>query len=274
MRRLRILTPMLAILLSALLFGGRKVARHFLFPASQVAEAAIPSAAAGVASLSLVARDGAHVHALELEPPVGKRSGRVFVIFHNNRQTIGDAVELGQALQSRGHGALIVEYRGYGISRDEGTSSEQGLYDDAEAALDHLSTHGVPPARIVLFGTSLGSGVAAEMARRGRGGALVLVAPYTSIPDLVRDAVPLAPNDLADLFVQDRFDTLSKSGDIHVPTLVIHGDADEIVPFWMGERLSSSIAGARLLRVPGGHHHDLFTRDGARLFVELSGFLK
>ena len=117
---------------------------------------------------------------------------------------------------------------------------------------------------------ALGSGVAAEMARRGRGGALVLVAPYTSIPDLVRASVPLAP---ADLFVEDRFDTLSKSGEIKIPTLVIHGDADEIVPFWMGERLSASIAGARLLRVPGGHHHDLFTRDGERLFVELSGFL-
>lgn len=271
MRRLRILTPMLAILLSTLLFGGRKVAHHFLFPAAQVAEAPVPSS---IASLSLVARDGAHVHAIELDAPAGKQGGRVFVIFHNNRQTIGDAVELGQALQSRGHGALIVEYRGYGVSRDEGTSSEQGLYDDAEAALDHLATHGVPPARIVLFGTSLGSGVAAEMARRGRGGALVLVAPYTSIPDLVRDAVPIAPNDLADLFVQDRFDTLSKSAEIRVPTLVIHGDADEIVPFWMGQRLSSSIAGARLLRVPGGHHHDLFTRDGERLFLELSGFVK
>lgn len=263
--RLRVLAPMLAVVLGLVLFGARKASRHFLFPASQVHASPMPST---LASFELVARDGVRVHAFEL---FGEPGGRVFVIFHNNRQTIGDALDLARALQARGHGAMLVEYRGYGVSADDGATTEEGIYDDAEAALDHLRSAGVPAARIVLFGTSLGSGVAAEMARRGRGGALVLVAPYTSIPDLVRDSVPLAP---ADLIVEDRFDTLSKSPEIHVPTLIIHGDADEIVPFWMGQRLSSSIAGARLLRVPGGHHYDLFTRDGTRLFVALSSFLR
>jgi fermentation-respiration switch protein FrsA (DUF1100 family) len=262
MRRLRVLFPVLALAISAILFGGRKLSRHYLFPASEVSATPMPP---DVETHELVARDGAKVHVVQLE---GARGGRVFVIFHNNRQTIGDALGLAKALQSRGHGAMLVEYRGYGVSRGEGTASEQGLYDDAEAALDHLSTHGVPPARIVLLGTSLGSGVAAEMARRGRGGALVLVAPYTSIPDLVRDAVPIAP---ADLLVEDRFDTLSKTTEIRVPTLVVHGDADEIVPFWMGERLSTAIPGARLLRVPGGHHGDLFARD-TTLFGEVASF--
>lgn len=265
MRRLQLFFPVLAIVLGVLISGGRRASRHFLFPTAEVAETPIP---AGVASLTLVARDGTQVHAAEL---LGDRGGRVFVIFHNNRQTMGDAIELARALHARGHGALVVEYRGYGASRGAGEPTEQGIYDDAEAALDHLATHDVPRARIVLLGSSLGSGVAAEMARRGRGGALVLVTPYTSIPDLVRDAVPLAP---ADLLVEDRFDTLSKTGEIRVPTLVIHGDADEIVPFWMGERLSTAISGARLLRVPGGHHGDLFVRDGEHLFSELAGFAR
>ncbi|MFT3770353.1 MAG: alpha/beta hydrolase [Minicystis sp.] len=100
------------------------------------------------------------------------------------------------------------------------------------------------------------------MARRGRGAALVLVTPYTSIPDVVADAVPLLP---AGLLVPHRFATLEKSAAIRVPTLVIHGDADEIVPFWMGHRLAEAIAGAKLLRVAGGRHGDLFARERDRL---------
>ena len=119
----------------------------------------------------------------------------------------------------------------------------------------------------MLWGTSLGTGVAAEMARRGRGAALVLVTPYTSIPDVIASAVPLLP---AGLLVPDRFDTLSKSSEIRVRTLIIHGDADEIVPFWMGQSLAGSIAGARLLTVAGGHHGDLFLRERDRLLGAIS----
>jgi fermentation-respiration switch protein FrsA (DUF1100 family) len=162
---------------------------------------------------------------------------------------------------------LLVEYRGYGTSGGP-EPTEEGLYLDAEAALDMLASKGVAPEKIVLWGTSLGTGVAAEMARRGRGSRLVLVSPYTSIPDLVTDVVPGVP---ARLLVADHFDTLAKSAEIRVPTIVLHGDADEIVPFWMGRRIAEAIAGARLLRVPGGHHSDLFGRDAERLLTELVG---
>jgi fermentation-respiration switch protein FrsA (DUF1100 family) len=144
--------------------------------------------------------------------------------------------------------------------------SEKGLYLDAEAALDMLACRGVLPDQIVLWGTSLGTGVAAEMARRGRGSELVLVTPYTSIPDLVADRFPVIP---ARTLLADHFDTLAKSGEIRMPTIIIHGDADEIVPFWMGERIARAIHGARLVRVVGGHHGDLFVREGERLFNEV-----
>jgi pimeloyl-ACP methyl ester carboxylesterase len=125
-----------------------------------------------------------------------------------------------------------------------------------------LAARGVGPDRILLSGVSLGTGVAAEMARRGLGSRLVLVTPYTSIPDLVTDRVPGVP---AAFLLADRFDTLAKAPDIRVPTLVIHGDADEIVPFAMGQRVAGAIAGARFMRVPGGHHGDLFAREGSKL---------
>jgi fermentation-respiration switch protein FrsA (DUF1100 family) len=105
------------------------------------------------------------------------------------------------------------------------------------------------------------------MACRGRGARLVLESPYTSIPGLVTNAIPLAS---ASILVPDHFDTLAKSGDIRIPTLVVHGDADEIVPFWMGQRLARAIRGAKLLRIAGAHHGDLFARDGEHLLAEIA----
>jgi pimeloyl-ACP methyl ester carboxylesterase len=232
---------------------------RFLFPGTREVARSIPPS---FRVLTTTARDGVVVHALELLGPPGART---IVHFHNSRDTAADAAELGESLHALGFGVLLVEYRGYGLSRGT-VPSEEGLYDDAEAALDLLSARGVPEADVVLWGTSLGTGVAAEMARRGRGGALVLVTPYTSIPDVITAAAPLVP---AHALVAHRFETLRKSAEIRIPTLVIHGDADEVVPFWMGDVLARSIARARLLRVSGGHHGDLFLRERDRLLAAI-----
>ena len=252
----------LAVLLPAggLRAGAQALSRAYLFPVSEVASTAPP---AEFVRHRLVASDGVVVHAIELPAPAGART---VVHFHNNRQTVEAAADYARAIRARGLGVLLVEYRGYGASRGD-EPSEEGLYRDAEAGLAMLAARGVGPDRIVLSGTSLGTGVAAEMARRGRGSRLVLVTPYTSIPDLVTDRVPGVP---ASLLLADRFDTLSKAGEIHVPTLVIHGDADEIVPFAMGQHVSRAIAGAAFLRVRGGHHGDLFAREPARLYAAIA----
>ena len=249
MRRAAVLV--LAVL-AFLTVGTRSVARHFLFRVDRARAVAAPSDATLVTT---TADDGAQVHAIELAPPPG---ARVVVHFHNNSETMSGPLAMARAIHARGLGVLLVEYRGYGVSG--GTPDEEGLYRDATAALDWLASRGVGPDRVVLSGTSLGSGVAAEMARRGRGAALVLISPYTSIPDLVVDRAPLVP---ASLLVPDHFETLAKASAIRVPTLVIHGDADDVVPFWMGERVASAIRGARLVRVAGGRHGDgdLFARD-------------
>jgi pimeloyl-ACP methyl ester carboxylesterase len=252
----------LVLALPGVVFGARAVARHFVFPTRQVSVAEPPS---DVIAWTLRARDGVVVRALELPAP---SDARIIVYFHNNRETMVHGVALGRELRRRGFGVVLPEYRGYGLVGDE-SPSEDGLYADAEAVLDHLNARGVSRERIVLCGMSLGTGVAAEMARRGRGTALVLIAPYTSLPDVVTEVVPIVP---ARLLMPDRFDTLGKSAGIHVPTLVVHGDADDIIPVWMGRALAHSIAGARFVSVPGAHHGDLFARDGERLLREIAFF--
>ena len=239
----------------------RLVGRRHLFPAHEVPVVAPPPS---VQLWQFQASDGETVRALAVS---SGGLGRVVVHFHNNRETMMEPLWLAQGLAARGVDVVLAEYRGYGLSRSGGAPTEEGLYRDAEATLDELARRGFGPERVVLWGTSLGSGVAAEMARRHRGAALVLVSPYTSIPDLVRDRASFS---LPGVLLPDRFDTASKAAEIRMPTLIIHGDADEIVPFSMGERLATLIAGAVVLRVPDGRHGDLFTRSGDELLDRIS----
>jgi len=191
------------------------------------------------------------------------------VHFHNNRETMVEPLWLARMLAARGLDVVLVEYRGYGLSKSGATPTEGGLYLDAEATMSELARRGYGPERVILWGTSLGSGVAAEMARRHRGAALVLVSPYTSIPDLVRERAFVS---LPDFLLPDRFDSASKAGAIHVPTLIIHGDADEIVPFAMGTRLAKLIVGSTFVRVESGRHGDLFARGGKQLLDRITSF--
>jgi fermentation-respiration switch protein FrsA (DUF1100 family) len=236
-------------------------ARHFLFHGSASAGAA----PAGFSARTLRASDGVQVHTLELGVA---SSPKTIVYFHNNRESAEQSAGIARTLHARGYGVVLVEYRGYGASSAE-RATEAGLYQDATAVLDSLATRGIGSNQIVLWGVSLGTGVAAELAARGRGAELVLITPYTSIPDIVTSAIPLLP---ARLLIADRFETLAKAARIQVPTLIVHGDADEIVPYWMGEKLARAIGGARLLRVPGGHHGDLFLRAGDALLREFVRF--
>lgn len=196
-------------------------------------------------------------------------AGRVLVVhFHGNGNTMGDDVGHARALVLRGFDVLLVEYRGYGASAEAGSPTEQGLYDDAAALLDRV---GVPPERTVLWGTSLGTGVATEMAARGRGRALVLVAPFTSIPDIGRRVAPFLP---VGLIVGDHFDSRAKAPSLSLPVLIVHGDADEVVPYDMGKTLSTTFPHAKLVTVPGGHHNDLFVTHGQKLYDDIAAHAK
>ncbi|MDP9000517.1 MAG: lysophospholipase [Myxococcota bacterium] len=214
-----------------------------------------PIPPAGAKLLSTRAQDGTTVWALQF--PAADETQRVIVIFHGNGETIARGIDLALDLSHRGFGVLLAEYRGYGVSRGAGTPGEQGLYCDAIAVLDALEAQGIGRERIVVMGMSLGTGVAAEMARRGRAAALVLVSPYTSISAMARRVVPFLPSAW---LCPDKFDTLSKAGEIHTPTLVVHGDADEVIPVAMGRAVAVAIAGAHLRLIAGGHHNDLFTQ--------------
>lgn len=227
-------------------FGYRRV----LYPAPQTDRASVPS---GARLLELRAADGVPVHAMEFANPAATRH---IVYFHGNGEVIGDSIWMAQGLVAQGFAVTLVEYRGYGRSAGLSQPTEDGLYADATAVLDDLAKRGVRD--VILWGQSLGSGVAAEMAHRGHGTALVLVTPYTSIPDMAARFAGFLP---VQLLVGDRFATLAKAPSIKLPTVVVHGTDDELIPTAMGERVAAAIPGARFERIPGGHHMDTFLVD-------------
>jgi alpha-beta hydrolase superfamily lysophospholipase len=225
------------------------------------------AAPAGARLLSLHAEDGALVIAAQFPPP--SAGARTIVVFHGNGETIGGRVPLALDLQRRGFGVVLTEYRGYGPASESGRPDEEGLYRDAEAILDELARQGIDAPRVTLLGISLGSGVAAEMAARGRAASLVLVSPFTSITAMARRVAPFLP---VAWVCPDRFDTLSKAPRIRVPTLVIHGELDEVVPFAMGRDVAEGIVGATFRPVAGLHHNDLFSGEqGAALEGAIAG---
>ncbi len=120
------------------------------------------------------------------------------------------------------------------------TATERGTYLDANAALAHL--HGRPdidPMKIVFYGFSMGTGVAVELALEAPSAGLILRAPFTSVKDMIIDRLPVLrqPLSIMPWLPATRFDSARKIGQAPGPLLVMHGDADETVPYWMGQRI-------------------------------------
>ena len=161
------------------------------------------------------------------------RPGRpVITYFHGNGGHIGYRAERLLSFAHEGFGVLMAEYRGYG--GNPGTPSEAGFYTDGRAALAFLDREGVAPNRLVLYGESLGSGVAVALAVDHDIAALVLEAPFTSVAEVAQCHFPYVP---ASRMVVDRFDSLSRIGKVRAPILVLHGERDRVVPIRYGRAL-------------------------------------
>ena len=228
---------------------GRLVYRSLLYPAPLGRSSAAPPSDA---SELWAETGGPRAHGW-----LFAHGGETLIVkLHGNGETIDDGVDTARELVARGFDVLLIEYPGYGSA--PGAPTESALYAAADALI--VGTH-VAPEHTVIWGTSLGTGVATEMANRGKCRALVLMAPFTSIPDIGQRVAVILP---VGLIVADKFDSRSKARTVHVPVLVIHGTADEVVPYDMGVTLSMTFPHASLMTIQGGHHNDLlFTRGDA-----------
>lgn len=154
------------------------------------------------------------------------------VYLHGNAGHIGHRGGKVKPYLDAGYGVLLVSWRGYG--GNPGSPTEEGLYHDARAALDFLEAQGVPPERIVIYGESIGSGPAVQVATERKIGALVLEAPLTSAADVAQRHYWYMP---ARYMVLDRYDSLAKIGRVKAPLFIFHGERDRVVPVDMSRSL-------------------------------------
>ena len=242
----------------ALLYAAQRAMQYFP-DRSRVAPAAagLPEAEEVV----LDTADGERVIAWHV-PPRGEKP--VFLYFHGNGGSLRWRVDRFRALIADGSGLVALSYRGYGGS--SGGPTEAGLVNDALAAYAFTCAR-YEPARIVLWGESLGSGVAVALAAERPVGHVVLEAPFTSAADVGAGHYWFVP---VRLLMKDQFRSDLRIGKVAAPVLVLHGDRDRVVPIALGERLYDLInAPKRFVRFPGAGHEDLGARavQAARQFL-------
>ncbi len=214
------------------------------------------------------AEDGVRLHAWYAEAHENP-SGVVLLFFHGNAGNITHRHDNIELLAEAGADVFIVSYRGYG--RSEGRPSEAGLYRDAEAAYRELTEHrGVPPERIIVFGRSLGSAVAADLSARREVAGVILEAPFISAAEMAREMLPVLP---VQRVIRSRFKSIRKVEQIEAPLLIIHGENDTVVPFAHGERLYEAASEPKeFYPIPGAGHNDTYQVAGEEYFVRLRSF--
>jgi uncharacterized protein len=221
-------------------------------------------AALGVREITLSTPDGLSLLAWYLPA----REGRpVIAYFHGNGGHMGYRAERLRWFAGRGFGALMAEYRGY--AGNPGSPTETGLLADGAAALDFLAWEGIAPDRLVIWGESLGSGLAVPLAAQRAIAGLILEAPFTSVAEVAQYYYSFIP---AAALVRDRFDSVASIGRVKAPILVLHGERDRVIPLRFGRALFDAAPEPKEFWLAPEGGHDNLVRYGA--FEAVASFLR
>ncbi|MCF8082537.1 MAG: alpha/beta hydrolase [Deltaproteobacteria bacterium] len=219
-------------------------------------------------AVHFAARDGTRLHGWFF-PAQGQ--GPVILFSHGNAGNISHRLENVQGLVAQGLGVFLYDYRGYGKSK--GRPSESGIYQDGLAACDFLTKQKrIEPDRIVCFGRSLGAAVAVEIARHRKVRALIMESGFTSANEMAGTLLFLRP--LSRLFPK-HYNNVGKMSQIQVPTLIIHGDADDLIPFSMGRTLYDAASRPKYFySIKGAGHNDTYLKGGKHYFETVAQFAR
>jgi uncharacterized protein len=203
-----------------------------------------------VAEVTIARPDGAQLVGWYRAAPMKRPT---LLYFHGNAGNLAARAERMEAYVRSGLGMLMVSYRGY--SGSSGAPSEPVNVADAVASFDWLIAQGVDPAKVVIYGESLGSGVAVQVALARKPAGIVLDAPYTSVAALGQRHYPLLP---VVWLATDRYDTIGRIGRLeNVPVLIIHGERDAVTPVDMGRAVHAAAnAPKSIATFPDAGHAD------------------
>jgi uncharacterized protein len=196
--------------------------------------------------------------------PPRKKDGRIVVLFHGNAGNIGGRGVKARYFLDRGYGVLLAEYRGF--AGNPGNPTEQGLYKDGRAALKWLEDQGYPPGQFVLYGESIGSGVAVQMALESHPHHLILECPFSSAVEIAKMRYSFLP---VEWMMHDRFDNIHKIGKINSSLLIVHGDEDAVTPIESAKKLFDAANHPKeFCSIAGGAHSNLYDHHAGHIITD------
>ena len=157
---------------------------------------------------------------------------KTLIFFHGNAGSLENRIHKLNHFKDMNVNFLIIAWRGF--SGNSGEPSENGLYKDGKSAIDWLIKKDISEQKLMLYGESLGTGVAVHLAQNRNFSGVILETPFTSMIDAAKTFYPYIP---VKLLLKDKFENYKKIKNINSPILIMHGEADQIVPFSMGKKL-------------------------------------
>ena len=157
---------------------------------------------------------------------------KTIVFFHGNAGSLKNRTYKLNHFKDLNVNFLIIAWRGF--SGNKGKPNEKGLYEDARSAISWLNTQGVQDKNFILYGESLGTAIAVEIAQNKKYSGIILESPFTSMIDMGKKYYPFFP---VSFLLKDKFESYKKINKILIPILIIHGEVDKIVPYKMGKKM-------------------------------------
>lgn len=238
--------------------------RDYIFHTSDLRAAPEQLGLTGVAEMELHTPDGQRLVAWYARPEGGQPT---LLYLHGNAGALLHRVSRVQLYRAHGYGVFMLAYRGF--SGSTGSPSETNMVEDALMAYDRLA--GLTPAdsRIVIYGESLGTGVAVQVAAKRRPAGLVLESPFSSAVDVGAHLYPFLP---VHWLLRDRFESISHINEVTAPLLVLHGGKDELVPPTLARKLFEAAPGPKKAYfIEEATHYTLYEHgafDKARSFLD------
>lgn len=241
---------MLYLLQEKIIFQPEKLSQDFIYSFSSTFE-----------EFFIETKDGARLNAIHLRV---KNPKGVILYFHGNKGNLNRWGEITSYFVKKGFAVIVMDYRTYGKST--GNLSEENLYKDAQLFYDYTLKY-YSENEIILYGRSLGTGIATKIAATNKPRQLVLETPYYNMTDVVKHWVPVIP---VGYIVKYRFPSNEFIQDVQCNITIYHGTSDGVVPYSSGEKLFNSISGQNkeIITIKGGSHNDLINFEGYTSTIE------
>lgn len=257
-------------------FVARSFERSVVFHPERYAAGAEWRVPKGAEDVWFKGRSGERLHGWYVRAAGVSDSGSAphVIYFHGNGGNINTVGWMGEALAARGVSVLLFDYRGYG--RSEGSvRDEQAIYEDADAAYDYLvKERQVRPEQIALYGQSLGTTAAVDLAARRPCRAVILESGLSSASDMAALILPGVPA-WVHKYGRNHFESAKKLESVSAPVMVAHGTRDATIPVEQGYKLYAAAREPKRLRiVENAGHNDLVSVGGKAYMDEVAGFIK